>query len=657
MQPRELAALRTPAEPTISPDGRVVVYSLTRIDLDADAYTSRLMRVPTDGSRAARPLTLGPRDAAPRFSPDGSSLAFLRIADPGGEGAEAKPQLHVLPVDGGEPRRVCAHPLGVDEIVWHPDSRRIAYTARVPEEGRYGTDPDLAPAKEPPRRITTRKRRADGLGWTIDRRPHVFVVDALAERPEPVQATRGDHDHAGPAWSPDGWQLAFVSARHEGRDRDLAADVFVLDAGDLAPDREPPEARRVTATSTTAAAPAFSADGSTIVFRGKGEPRDVVCRNTGVFALPADGSAPPRRLTDEEAFEAADVAPGPIDLLADARGGVLTVVQHRGAVELRRFPLSGGDQTGELVVGGRRQVQGYADSGGRLVAVVTEATSSGDVVVVDDGAERQLTAHGEEVAAAVALREPSELEGSADDGYPVHGWLVTPDEAEHPAPWPVLLVIHGGPFSQFGWRLFDEAQVYAGAGYAVVMGNPRGSSGYGQAHGRAVLGALGDRDEADLLALLDTALGDGRLDGSRVGVMGGSYGGFMTTWLMAHHDRFRAGISERSLNAFDSFRGTSDIGTYFPDLLAGPDRARQREQSPLTHAAGIRAPMLLIHSEQDWRCPLEQAERLFVELLDEGVETELLVFPGEGHELSRSGLPSHRVQRFEAILDWWSRHL
>jgi dipeptidyl aminopeptidase/acylaminoacyl peptidase len=237
----------------------------------------------------------------------------------------------------------------------------------------------------------------------------------------------------------------------------------------------------------------------------------------------------------------------------------------------------------------------------------------------------------------------------------VHGWLVSPPGD---GPHPLLLLIHGGPFTQYSCALFDEAQVYAGAGYAVLMGNPRGSSGYGQAHGRSIMGNVGEASAVDLLALLDAALARPDLDGTRVGVLGGSHGGFMTTWLAAHHgDRFKAAISERALNAVDSFTGSSDIGWFFADDLYGPDPDQQRAQSPLTYADQIAIPMLIIHSEQDWRCPVEQAQRLFVALRRREVPVELLLFPGEGHELSRSGLPSHRLARFEAILDWWARYL
>jgi dipeptidyl aminopeptidase/acylaminoacyl peptidase len=240
------------------------------------------------------------------------------------------------------------------------------------------------------------------------------------------------------------------------------------------------------------------------------------------------------------------------------------------------------------------------------------------------------------------------------DGYPVHGWITVPDG---PGPHPVLLTVHGGPYSQYGWTLFDETQAYVSAGYAVVQCNPRGSSGYGQAHGRAIVGAFGTVDADDVLAFLDAALKDPRLDADRVGIMGGSYGGYMTTLLIGRTDRFAAAISERAFNDPVSFVGSSDIGWFFPDGYLGTDPERIAAQSALAGARAITTPTLVIHSEQDWRCPLEQGTRLFVELKRRGVPTELLLFPGEGHELSRSGRPRHRLARLEHVLRWWARWL
>jgi len=645
MKPSHLSRMRLVGTPTISPDGRHAVVALTRIDLEANDYTAQLWLVPTDGSAPARQLTHGWRDTAPTYSPDGQWLAFLR-ASRGGNGTagpETKPQVYIMPTAGGEPRRLTEHPLGAGAPVWSPDSAHLAYVARVPEPGRYGTDEKVTPDKEPPRRITRLRYRLDDLGFTLDRRAHVFIVDATAGSP-PVQVTEGDYDHRHVRWSPDGRLLTFVSARHESRDDDLRSDVFVC-----APDGS--GLRALTDGGLSVDNPAFSPDGRLVCFTagplGPGD-RFAVCRNEGLWCAPTDGSAPPRRLTDQERYNL--MSPGGMIVPTDE--GVLFLNEHRGAVQLLRVPYSGDEPA--VLVDGHRQVTGVATAGGTTVVSVTDPHTWGEVAVVGpDGELRTLTDFN---AAFGPVLPQLEVNATAPDGYPVHGWVVKP---HGDGPHPVLLMIHGGPFTQYGWRLFDEAQVYAGAGYAVVMGNPRGSSGYGEAHGRAVIGNVGEVSATDLLALLDAALAQHpSLDGSRVGVLGGSHGGFMTTWLAAHHgERFKAAISERALNAIDSFTGSSDIGWFFADDLYGTDVEQQAKQSPLTHADRISIPFMIIHSEHDWRCPVEQAQRLFVILKRRGVPVEFLLFPGEGHELSRSGLPSHRVARFEAILDWWARHL
>ncbi|MFQ1003044.1 S9 family peptidase [Modestobacter sp. SSW1-42] len=648
MRPTDLSLLRTPGVPAVSPDGTTAVVAVSRLDLDADEYRSQLWTVPTDGSTSARPLTHGHRDSAPAFSPDGRWLAYLSA------GPKGAPQLHVLPTGGGAARTLTDHHLGAGAPVWSPDSRRLAYVARVPEAGRYGTDEDVAPAAEAPRLITTLKYRADGVGFTTDRRPHVFVVDLPGDTAEdavalvdPFQVTDGEFDDSDVTWSPDGSELAFVSARHVDADTDRVSDVYVVrpDGTGL---------RKVTDSRAAVSHPAYDPQdpaGGTIYATAIPDlgplGRDFVGRNSTLVEVSTAGG-PVVPMLDPEEHDRGDETPATV--VAD--GAVFFGVQRRGAVELLRVPLDGGAP--EALVDGPYTVRGIGVGGGVVVATVAHDRSAGELIAITPGRRRLITGFGAPLQATGRLHRMRETTATAPDGYPVHGWVTTPPG---PGPHPVLLTVHGGPFAQYGWTLFDETQAYVEAGYAVLMCNPRGSSGYGQAHGRVIKEHMGELDADDVLAFLDAALTDPALDSSRVGLMGGSYGGYMTTLLLGRTDRFVAGISERAFNDPVSFVGSSDIGFFFPDEYVGTDPERIAAQSPMAHAHRITTPTLVVHSEEDWRCPLEQGTRLYVELKRRGVPTELLLFPGEGHELSRSGRPAHRRARLEHVLRWWGRWL
>jgi dipeptidyl aminopeptidase/acylaminoacyl peptidase len=645
MRPNDLALLRTPGVPTVSPDGRIAVVAVARPDLEADEYRSQLWAVPTDASAPARPLTSGHQDSAPAFSPDGRWLAHLS-AEPGG-----RPQVWVLPTAGGAPRRVTDHHLGAGAPVWSPDSRRLAYTARVPEHGRYGTVEGVGAGAEPPRLITTVQYRRDGEGFLTDRPSQVFVLDLPADfdddtvpLPEPAQVTTGNADSADVTWRPDGAELAFVSARHPRADRDLVRDVYSVrpDGSGL---------RRVTASRGNCAFPAYDASGRQLYVTAVPdlgpEGLDFVARQAVPCRVDlATGALEP--LLDPEQEHRGDETPATV--LVD--GAVLVGLERRGAVELVRVPLDGGAP--ESLVDGPFTVRGVAAAGGVVVALVAHDRSAGELIAITPGRRRLLTAFGRRLGETGRLHRTQERTVTAPDGHPVHGWVTTPPG---PGPHPVLLTIHGGPFSQYGWGLFDETQTYVSAGYAVVQCNPRGSSGYGAEHGRVLRGAWGGHDVDDVLAFLDAALADPALDADRVGVMGGSYGGYLTALLIGRTDRFAAAVVERAFTDPVSFVGSSDIGWSFPDQYLGTDPERLAAQSAMANAGSITTPTLVIHSEEDWRCPVEQGTRLYVELKRRGVPSELLLFPGEGHELSRSGRPKHRLARFEHILRWWARWL
>ena len=725
MRPEHLDLLEQCGTPTVHPDDSLAIVSVIRPDLHSNEYVGGLWSVPLDNSGSPRRLTRGHRDTDPAISPDGRLVAFLRAKK------MDKPQMYVVEVGGGEPVVLTDAPLGAGAPRWSPDSRRIAYAARVPEQGRYGTDEDIAADAEAPRLISKLAYRADSVGFTNDRRNHLFVLDVpdldaldtldpaephpkpggfdvnrqeqdedaknakgtkerdaggKADLPEARQITDGECDDVDVSWGPDGSRLAFVSDRDADgsptQREDLTSSVFTCayDGSELV---------LAAHGQLSCNGPQWTLDGQRIVFLAEelgehGIP--FVARNRGLWVVPfsassgdgADGSAVPSRLTDAETIDLGEVG----SHLSVSERGVLVQDRRRGTVRLLEIDPSAGPVDAESAVeiaGGRAWHRGHAVTrcGATVVAAVSDTDRPAELVLVRGPSEdlpHRLTDVSRRLRETAPPRQPIEQEVTGADGYPVHGWAVLPDPDQYGSgPYPVLLNIHGGPYASYVGSFFDEPQVYAGAGYAVLMCNPRGSAGYGQAHGLAIKAAMGSVDTDDILAFLEGCLADPALplDGDRVGVMGGSYGGYMTAWLTTRTDRFRAAIVERGYLDAVSYVGSSDIGWFFPDeyhrrgdgrevgrpaASDDPD-AELREQSPMAYVDRVSTPTLVIHSEADWRTPIEQGQRWFVALRRNGVPAQLLIFPGEGHEMSRSGKPTHRRDRFTHILSWWAEHL
>ncbi|MFE2426821.1 S9 family peptidase [Streptomyces sp. NPDC059373] len=648
MQPGHIAHTYSLSSPSIAPDGSAVLVARRRPALEQDGYTSEIWYVPTAHGERPRRYTHGRHDMAPAFSPDGRWVAFLRAA--GGP-----PQLHVLPTAGGDARRLTDHPMGAGVPVWSPDSRRIAYTARVPEPGRYG-DGGVRPEQEPARLITELQVKADGLGWTVDRPSKLFVLD-LPEQDEPVSAPSqlldDRHAESSPSWCPESDLLVFVSSRLSYAEVTPSADIHVIrhDGTGL---------RRLTDGSTVAVLPSFGEDGSTVYFGGWGLTESRFrfdSQQLTVWTVPVDGElhAPAPVFKTGVVDVSPPITANPLGVLA-LGGRLYLSSHHQGAAELvSAIP----DGTGLTTVhGGPASVGGFGGillDGAPLLAVTTsEPRSPGEVILLDENGRRALTDFGTDLRAATNLYEPQERIASAPDGYPVHGWVIKPDG---PGPHPLILLIHGGPHWHFTASVLDEPQVYAEAGYAVALCNPRGSSGYGHDHSNAIVDAYGTVDAADLLAFAEHVAAEPDIDTERLGVMGGSYGGWATSWLIAHTSRFTAAISERPVNDLLSHSNTGDLGWWQDPQARGVSREDLIAQSPLYQADRIHTPLLLVTGEKDLRCPPDQAERLYYALRHHGIETALLVFPGADHNLPRSGSPRHRIQRFEHILAWWARHL
>jgi dipeptidyl aminopeptidase/acylaminoacyl peptidase len=649
MRPQDVYALTSVSEPRLSPDGRRVAYVVNRIDRDENGYRSAIWVAPLDGSDDSRQFTSGRRgDGSPRWSPDGRWLAFVSNRD--GEEKEAHGELYVVPADGGEPRRLTEGKEGVESIAWSPDSSRIAFARRVRDEAYEEDDDDRRRA---PRRFTRLFYKLDSVGWTGDRRRHLFVVglDGGDER----QLTDGDCEDDEPAWSPDGSRIVFSSMRGDRWDVELAAALYELEV-----DGNGGEPRRLSQTDESAAMPAFSPDGTRIAYRH--EPEDGTYPHHGQIAvMRADGS-------DRQVLTASlDRQCTPYPLIREPvwdGDRIAFRVEDGGNVHIYTVAADGSAEP-ELLVGGERSIGLYDLVDGVLVYTASSSTRPHELFRGDD---RAITGVGDDFVSGRELAEAERFKAVSADGTEVDAWLVRPPDFDEGRSYPVLLTIHGGPFTQYETGFFDEVQVYAGAGYCVLFSNPRGGSGHSEEWGRAIRGpgngagpGWGTVDYEDLMGVVDAALERFPfLDAERLGVLGGSYGGFMTSWIVGHTNRFKAALSERAVNHLVSAFGSSDVFWIFERQFGGPMWEHVDEwlqMSPATYAREIETPVLVVHSENDLRCNVEQGEHLFTLLRLLGKEVEMLRFPGESHELSRSGSPLHRVQRFEAILEWFGRYL
>ena len=648
MLPSDILQLTGVGDPRLSPDGTTVAYVVTGLDGESNEYRGAIWLVALDGSAPPRRLTAGTRrDADPRWSPDGTRLAFTSNRN------DESMQLYVMPVSGGEPQRLTALNEDVTQAAWSPDGATIAFVSRV-RDAAYDEDDDKRRA---PRRFTRLLYKYEHVGWIGDRPAHLFTVPADGSD-SPRQITTGGFQDSAPAWSPDGATLAFVSARQPDWDTEPITDLYLIDAsGD---DDEP---LRLTQGGGTVEMPSWSPDGE----------RLAVLRYPGVFDDPrhtqvavVDATSGVLTLLTERLDRNCSTYPSLREPLWDG-GSLVFVVEDHGNVHLYRVAADG-SAAPELLAGGEREVTGYDLAAGRVARAATEPTMVSELFALEPrGTTRRLTHVGDAFAAGRELVAPERFTAVSADGTEVEAWVMRPAGAKGGAKYPALLNVHGGPFTQYGNKLFDEFQVEAGHGYAVVYCNPRGSSGYSEEWGRAIRGpgadgpGWGTVDFDDCLAVIDEAVEHfDFIDPDRLGVIGGSYGGYMTSWIVGHTDRFKAAVSERAVNSMVSMWGSSDVGWDMKGYLGGflwEDTEAYLKVSPLTYAEAITTPLLILHSENDLRCPIEQGEQLFTTLRLLKRPVEMVRFPAESHELTRSGSPVHRVQRFEIVLEWFDRFL
>ena len=634
VQPSDLKLYSMLSEPSLSPDGRLVALSARKANMDDDLYDSDVYIAGVDGSGVRR-FTNGRRDSDPRWSPDGKQLLFVSRRQ--FEKEDKGNSLYVIGADGGEARLIVKSNGGVEDPAWSPDAATMYYLGAVQDE--------------PSDDVKVVKRLGlwfNGVGFTYNKRKHLFSVPAAGG--EAKQLTSGEFDVAGFAVSHDGRRAAYLASTDDLKP--YVVDLFVLNL-------TTGKADKLTNSNMELSSVAWSPDDRQLALTGDDFPAGFASHeHIWVVALDQpklrNVDSVDRNKANSLNSDVRTKAHAPHRLVWDG-DGIYFVEQDGGAARLYRMKPG---RKPELVVGGDRSVEGYDVQKGKVVFVSTDSVHLPELYL-KGRKEAVLSSFNKAAQAELKLAAPGGFTFKASDGETIEGWAMLPEGA--PAPLPVVLYVHGGPKTSFGHAFLHEFQTFAGAGYAVVYINPRGSDGYSEKFAD-IRGRYGTRDFQDLLEGLDQAAKSfPQLDLSRVAIAGGSYGGFMANWAVGHTDRFKAAVSDRSISSWVSMWGTSDIGPHFTSDQIGGDPWTSEEKlladSPLRYVPNVKTPVLLVHSMEDYRCWMVEAVQFFTALKKSGKEAELVLFPEENHDLSRVGKPKHRVTRLEHYLRWFGLHL
>ena len=700
LQPDDLYRLRVPSQVRLAPDGRLAVFALQEASARRDGYVHSVWGVPTDGSEEPRRLTRGAwHDTSPRISPDGRLLAFLsdrrtlvepapelggptaapdgRAAEPSGTGAKREDivQVHVLPLDRpGEAWRVTDLPRGVTSFEWSPDGKRLAVLSpsagatRDEDRRRRGIDGPAAdgmPSSDY-RYVDRLSFVYNGRGFVYDSRPQLWIVDM--ESGDARRLTNVDWTVDMPAWSPDGTRIAYSTNERRDADFDPRSHIFVVDVD---------SGRRTRITDAGRAdfgAPTWLPDGRMIACLGHRYPAHAGSR-LDAWLLAADGSDSGRdggrNLSARHDLMPAtgmnsDITPGePPRLVASADGAWLTfTAPHDGSYELWRIATADGRL--ERLSEGRQYISGFdqieIDGHPRLAFLRSAPTELPDIWV-QSGVEapRRLSRLNDPALENVKLVEPVERSYEVD-GRHIQGWLIEATESSgFGRPGPLVVEIHGGPQTQYGWSPVLEFQVLAGTGISVFYCNPRGSTGYGESFADANFRDWGEGPTRDVLAGVDALVAEGIADGRHLGVTGGSYGGYLTNWIVGHDHRFAAALTARSVSDLTSLMLTGDLAGIDPVMFIGANPWDEpefyRQASPITYIASCTTPLLIQHAEEDLRCPIGQAEELFAVLRAHRRPVRFMRVPGENHELTRGGAPFRRVENLIQVRDWFRHFL
>jgi dipeptidyl aminopeptidase/acylaminoacyl peptidase len=645
-------------DPQLSSDGNSVVFCQQWTERESEKkYTNLWVAAVGDGD--PRRFTIGDHtDSHPRWSPDGQQIAFLSNRDD-----EKQHQIYLIPFHGGEARKLTDFKGTIAQFSWSPDGSKLLCQFRKKDPDAIERDEDEKKNKLGivARHITRADFRFDGAGWVPQERWHIWSVDA--ETGEPTQLTDGEYHETSPIWSPDGASVYYLSNRSERPDMDPdLEDLFRMPAAGG-------EGEKLVTPIGRKSGLGVSPDGKWLSYtstEGKGN----WWRNTGLWVLPADGSELAKNLTattdldfgNSTLGDVADRSATPPAWSADNTTLYAQVSRH-GRTSLYSVTRDGtvapvfapDGVISDFTFDHERQKMAY---------IWSNFDDPGQIWSWDTAEEdrQQLTRVNEDWLAAVDLGSIEEVWFKGADDNDLQGWILKPPGFDAQNTYPSILEIHGGPWTQYGQVFMHEFYLLAANGYVVYFSNPRGGQGYGEEHARAIHHKWGDRDYADVMAWADTVAALPYIDTERMGVTGGSYGGYMTAWIIGHTNRFQAAVAQRVVSNAISFWGSSDVGILFEDPWA--DRQPPWEnfeaywrQSPMAYVGNATTPTLVVHSEQDMRCNPEQGTQLFLALRRLGVDTEMVIFPEESHGLSRSGRTDRRIARLEHFVRWFDRYL
>jgi dipeptidyl aminopeptidase/acylaminoacyl peptidase len=566
---------------------------------------------------------------------------------------EEKHQVYVVDASGGEARKASGLIGGVSDFAWAPDG-----------EGFVLVGPGVETTKVPATlRITRLHYKGDGVGLLTGERSHLWLGEPRPED-ETTQLTATDEDDGAPSFSPDGRKLAFTRTRPSEHGSAPFSDVWVLDL-------ETGEQRNLTNGRGPAFRPSWSPDSTTLAFAHHTEPNDIWWgKNYGIWTVSADGGEP-REVTAGFPHICARAVSGspsrgiswPGAQWSDDGETLYFLATVGGQVQLQRVSAAGGEV--RAISSGRQVVTSFAIAGDRVVFGVTTPAELPELwaTTLPNGAPRRLTNVNGALFSELAPSPVENFTFQSFDGLEIEGWLVPPAgfDPSDGKQYPLVLHIHGGPHGAYGEAFYHSFQTLAGAGYFVLYTNPRGSQGYGEEFAKLCIGDWGGGDYQDLMAAVDHIIARGHVDATKLGAWGGSYGGFMTSWIAGHTDRFAAIVSDVPVTNLYSFYGTSDIGHYFAPFEMGgvqpwEDREKYLYHSPVTYAQDVVTPLLLTHRENDMRCPISQSEEFYTQLKSLGKPVEFLRVADASHGIVPAARAHAERIHLGAALEWFGKH-